>query len=277
MTDYNYVLAGDLLEIKDVGVSYGGKTILRDCTYTLKDIHRPGFTQGQVVALLAPSGMGKSQLFRRIAGLDMPGATCTGQVYLTEEKTPAKAGMVGVVAQDYPLFAHLTVFDNLIMAAKIKMKASDAADTVNALLERFDLIDRKSNYPHQLSGGQRQRVAIIQQMVCSGHLLLMDEPFSGLDPLMKETVQSMISNLAAANELNSIILTTHDISAAVAVADTVVLLGRDRDENNQPIPGARVQAVINLIDRGLAWRPDIEKIPAFHETEDELKDWFHRL
>src|SRR5438105_13401773 len=222
-TAYEHSFGETLLEVKDLSVRYDGIAVLRGVNFAIQDIIRPGKTQGQVDALLAPSGMGKTQLFRCIAGLKTPDA---GAVYVNQQHQPVLVGMVGVVAQDYPLFVHLTVLDNLLMPARIKHHdRAEATKLVLGLLERFGLTDRRGLYPHQLSGGQRQRIAIIQQMVCSGHLLLMDEPFSGLDILMKDEVQQLIASVAAADELNSVIVTTHDIQSAIAVADTILLLG----------------------------------------------------
>jgi len=271
--DYSYSLNEVLLEVSKLNVHYDSP-ILRDVDFTIRNIIRPGYTQGQVDALLAPSGMGKTQLFRCISGLKTPNS---GSVMIGEGKEATRAGKVGVVAQDYPLFAHLTVFDNVLMAAKLKLDAKDAADKTISMLERFELDQRRDMYPHQLSGGQRQRVAIIQQMVACGHLLLMDEPFSGLDILMKEKVQDMITSLAAEDEMNSIILTTHDIQSAIAVADTILVMGRERDEKGQPIPGARIVKTFDLMERGLAWRPDVTKLPQFHELEREITAMFHDL
>src|SRR5438105_3827914 len=160
-TAYEHSFGETLLEVKDLSVRYDGVHVLRGVNFSIQDILRPGKTQGQVDALLAPSGMGKTQLFRCIAGLKTPDE---GAVYVNQQHQPVQVGMVGVVAQDYPLFAHLSVLDNLIMPALIKHHdRTKAKEMVLGLLERFGLSDRKALYPHQLSGGQRQRIAIIQQ------------------------------------------------------------------------------------------------------------------
>lgn len=272
---YEHSFGKTLLEVKDLSVSYDGVHILRGVNFTIEDIIRPGKTQGQVDALLAPSGMGKTQLFRCIAGLKTPDE---GAVYVNEQHQPVQVGMVGVVAQDYPLFGHLTVLDNLMMPARIKHHdAEEAKKLVMGLLDRFGLTDRRNLYPQQLSGGQRQRIAIIQQMVCSGHLLLMDEPFSGLDILMKDEVQKLIASVASADELNSVIITTHDIQSAIAVADTILLLGRERDAAGKIIPGASIRYKYNLMDLGLSWHPNIAELPQFTELEKEIRARFKEL
>jgi ABC-type nitrate/sulfonate/bicarbonate transport system ATPase subunit len=274
MTDYSYTEKEPLLEIKNLSVHYDCP-ILRNVNLTIRDIIRPGFTQGQVVSLLAPSGMGKTQLFRCIAGLKTPDV---GEVFLNEVNGVVKAGMVGVVAQDYPLFPHLTVLDNVVIGARRKIaNAAEAKETSIKLLEQFGLGDRHALYPHQLSGGQRQRVAIIQQMVSSGHLLLMDEPFSGLDPLMKDEVERLITRVAAADELNTVILTTHDIGAAIAVSDHIYLLGREKDAGGKPIPGANIRKVYDLMALGLSWRPDIHQLSAFQQLQADIHATFADL
>jgi NitT/TauT family transport system ATP-binding protein len=113
--------------------------------------------------------------------------------------------------------------------------------------------------------------------MCSEHLLLMDEPFSGLDLVAVENVIHFITEVAASDELKTIIVVTHDITAAMEVADTLWLLGRDRDARGNLIPGARVQATYDLCERGLAWRDGITTDPAFTELMAEIRAIFPRL
>src|SRR5262249_55242809 len=157
--------------------------ILDGVSFEIIDRLRAGVVTGQVVSLLGPSGVGKTRLLRIIAGLDAPDA---GTV-LGKDDTPLPAGSVGVVFQDYPLLRHRTVEDNLEIAGKIGgLDADDARKRTRELLKTFGLTERASFYPAQLSGGQRQRAAIAQQLVVPRQLLLMDEPFSGLDPAALE-------------------------------------------------------------------------------------------
>jgi NitT/TauT family transport system ATP-binding protein len=276
---YEYNFGRTLLNVKDLNVAFDGVSVLRNVNFDIKDIIRPGRTQGQVDALLAPSGMGKTTLFRCIAGLShQTGGVIEIAPNGDDNLIPVEAGLVGVVAQDYPLFSHLTVMDNLMLAAMERNKDRKTAnDCVMAYLERFQLADKGTLYPHQLSGGQKQRVSIIQQMACNNHLLLMDEPFSGLDILMKEEVQNLITDVASQNDLNSVIVTTHDIQSAIAVADTILLLGRERDASGKLIPGAFIKHSYNLIEMGLSWHPNVSEIPAFAELEREIKARFKEL
>lgn len=252
-----------LLTIKGLNLNYGEKVILRDVNVEIDNITRPGLKQGQVVALLGPSGIGKTQLFRCIAGLQDSGNT------VTIFNKPVKAGDVGVVQQSYPLMQHLTVWGNLSLAAG---KNKDKIARAEELLEHFGLVDKKCHYPGELSGGQRQRVAIAQQLVCSSHFLLMDEPFSGLDIIAKERVMDTIRIVTSNDELNTVIFTTHDIESAVALADDIWVMGRTPDK-----PGASIVHRVDLAARGLAWTPDIQRHPQFWPTVMSLRELFKTL
>ena len=264
-----------LLKLTGVSIAYGGVPILRDLNMELRNLTRPGLTQGQVVGLLGPSGMGKTTLFRILAGLEIPDS---GSVLLGQEQTPVERGRVGVVAQNYPLFAHRTVRGNLLVGGR-KRENSKAkiAEKADLLLQRFGLEDQAGKYPAQLSGGQRQRVAIAQQFMCSEHFLLMDEPFSGLDLLAQERVLGFIAEMASTDELSTFVLVTHDISAALQACDTILLLGRDRDADGKPIPGARVQASYDLIARGLCYQKNITTMPEYLKVRQEIREAFTRL
>ncbi len=264
-----------LLKVRDVTVAFGTEPVLRDVNLEIKDLVRPGMSQGQVVGLLGPSGMGKTTLFRVLAGLDAPSS---GTVLVEKEGIPVHKGMVGVVAQSYPLFANRTVLGNLIVAGHhTGLSRPQIADKAKLLLSRFGLAPHASKYPCQLSGGQRQRVAIAQQFMCSEHLLLMDEPFSGLDLIAQENACEFIREMARSDELKTFILVTHDVRAACSVADTIWLLGRDRDTAGNVIPGARIQAEFNLVDRGIAWQPNITDMPEFAALLREIRAQFTRL
>lgn len=267
--DRSYTLSSCLLSAQNVSLSYGEKLILRDINLDVRNIVRPNMHQGQVTALLGPSGVGKTQLFRCIAGLQKPSE---GTIHRPNISTdPVKAGDIGVVFQNYPLLKHRTIWSNLKLAAK---KSGVKDDEINKLLDRFKLADKKDRYPHQLSGGQRQRIAIIQQMICNTHFILMDEPFSGLDVKMKHEVCRFIQEVSAVDELNTTIFTTHDIDTACMIADTVWVMGFEKDAQGQNIPGARVIQTFNLIERGLAWNPQALSHPNFTPTVREIMALF---
>jgi ABC-type nitrate/sulfonate/bicarbonate transport system ATPase subunit len=271
----SYELKDTILQIKDVCLNYGDKVILKDVNATIRDIVRPGCTTGQIVGFLGPSGIGKTQLFRIIAGLNKP---TSGEVLINADSTPVRAGQVGVVAQSYPLFEHRSVFGNLLISALQKEKNAKAAkDKIWGLLDQFDLRERAMLYPAQLSGGQRQRVAIVQQILCSEHFLLMDEPFSGLDLIALKKVANLITQVANMDELNTIIVVTHDVTAATSVADHLWLMGRDRDDAGNLIPGAHIVKTYDLIQEDLCWHPGIITEPRFLQFVAGVKNEFERL
>lgn len=272
---YEYEVKQCLLKVENVSLDLGGRPILREVNAEIKNISRPDMQQGQVVGLLGPSGMGKTQLFRILAGLNAPDS---GGVFVNEGMDPVQAGMVGVVAQNYPLFNHRTILSNMVVAGKQAGLTSGAGEQRGReLLKRFGLDGHEDKYPVQLSGGQRQRAAIAQQFMCSEYFLLMDEPFSGLDPLALDEMCKFIAEMACTDELKTFIVVTHDIDAAISVCDSLWLLGRDRDEHGKPIPGARIKHVIDLAARGLAWRENIRELPGFHATVNEVRQLFATL
>jgi len=263
-----------ILKIDNVCVSYGGVPVLKNVCAEIKNITRPNKKQGQVVGLLGPSGVGKTTLFRVLAGLMKQDS---GDVVLGDGQ-PLERGCVGVVAQHYPLFAHRTVMGNLVVGGRqAGLSKEEAVTKSKELLIRFDMEDCGHKYPIQLSGGQRQRVAIGQQFMCSDHFILMDEPFSGLDLVAVSKVSDFITEVAETDDLKTFILVTHDVAAAIEVCDHIWLLGRDHDDQGNVIPGARIQKTYDLIERDLAWHKEITSTPAFLALLKEIRDVFPRL
>ena len=264
-----------LLRVTDLHLTRDKNKILEGINLEVKNIVRPNMQQGQVCGLLGPSGIGKTQLFRCLAGLQKP---TSGTIQVTEKQLPVTAGMVGVVEQNYVLFNWRTVLDNLIIAARQHGHSKkESREQAYAMLDKFKLVEKANVYPQQLSGGQRQRIAIAKQLLCSNHFLLMDEPFSGLDPIMKDVVCHTITEVSELDELNTIIVTTHDIESAVAIADTLWLLGRERDAAGKVVSGAKVAEVYDLIEAELAWHPGIQETPKFSEFVRGVKQRFRTL
>lgn len=261
-----------LLSVNSVNLSYGPNTVLRDCSFTVRDLIRPGCITGQTLGLLGPSGIGKSTLLRIIAGLQPP---TSGTVLLGREQRPTQAGDVGMVNQTYTLWKHRTVLGNLVTAAlqaKDKPNLHIAKARSAGVLDQFGLLDKAFMYPAQLSGGQRQRIAIAQQIVTGGELILFDEPTAGLDPLAKTNTCRLIAELSNRTENETVILCSHDISSVVAICDTVLVLGRTAGQ-----PGANIVTEIDLISRGLMWHDDVRRMPEFAATVEELQEMFIRL
>jgi ABC-type nitrate/sulfonate/bicarbonate transport system ATPase subunit len=263
---YNYTKAEVLLDIKDVSLHFGEKVVLSGVNATIQNIEREGHSQGQVVCFLGPSGIGKTRLSRLIAGLDKP---TSGMVTLTAGKR-ALPGSVGLVQQSYPLFGYMTANDNLLVAAKMGGKPIRLIPYYCELLGIAP--QTLTLYPKQLSGGQRQRVAIIRQLLCSEHFIIMDEPFSGLDIKAKEAACKLIQDVAEMHTLNTIIVITHDVTEGMSVADTVWLMGVE-----QGIPGARILHEYDLAAHGFAWRPDIQHDAEFVQLVRAVKDEFLRV
>lgn len=242
---------------------------LKDFTLEIKNIK----DKPQIVSLLGPSGAGKTTALRIIAGLDQPTSGC---LFISngEGQTlrPVRVGDVGVVFQRYPLFEDLSVLNNLIEPA-VRSGLSKKAAKEKALryLDEFDLVKQGLAWPMQLSGGQRQRVAILQQLILDRHFIILDEPFSGLDPVNILSVIRLISNIAHQHTLNTFIIITHDVTSALIISDHVYLLGRERDAHGSPIPGSKVMKEYDLIAEGLAYHPDIEDLPRFSAIRKEIR------
>lgn len=270
----SYELKDILLRIDDVCLSYGDTPVLSHLSAEVRDIVRPGSVTGQVVGILGPSGVGKTQLSRILTGLHEP---TSGRVTVGAAAEPIRAGLVGFVAQTFPLFRHRTVLSNLTFAMESNgVRAKEAEERAMAQLRAFSMEDKWQAYPAELSGGQRQRVAIAQQLVCSDHYVIMDEPTTGLDPIMKDRTCQLIRQVASMSEENTVLVVTHDIPAILTVADHLWLLGRVRDEKGVSL-GARIVETYDLIERGLAWQERPQDLPAYADMLREVRARFETL
>lgn len=261
---------GSVLRAEAVNLHYKGQVVLRDVNLDVRDIVRPDVTQGQVASLIGRSGIGKTQLFRIMAGLN---TATSGRVLLGEQQQPVRVGQVGVVSQFYTLLRRRTVRSNLDLALR-QSGMSDAAQRraeVESAAANFDLDRHLEKYPDELSGGQRQRTSILQQIMTGNETVLMDEPFSGLDVLMIDKVLALLQGVALLSELKTLVIVSHDIESALAISDTVHVLALQRDEQGAEIPGATVVKSLDLAEMGLAYQPGIRDIPLFREVVREVK------
>jgi ABC-type nitrate/sulfonate/bicarbonate transport system ATPase subunit len=268
-----YKIGEPVLTIENVSLTLGNNLILNQVNAQVNDIIREDVCQGQIVGFLGPSGIGKTQLFEIIAGLKKPNA---GRILIGPEQKEVMPGMVGVVQQNYPLFNHRTVLSNLKIAAYLKHDKKTANEKIADLLDKLDMAKHANKYPGQLSGGQKQRIAIAQQLLCSENILLLDEPFSGLDVLMIEKVSRLIKTVANTSEHFTIIIVSHDIASTAAVADTLWVMGRDI-KDKEVVPGSRIKSVYNLAEMGIAWNDDNINTPEFHALVNRIKEEFHTL
>lgn len=260
---------GDIvLRVRDVSIDRGDTRVLDCVTFEVVDRIREGAITGQVVSLLGPSGIGKTTLLRVLAGLELPAG---GDVSGTEGKK-LDARSVGLVFQHYPLLAHRTIEENLVVAGRIGgLDEQRAKRRARELLERVGIEERATYYPAQLSGGQRQRAAVAQQLVLPRRVLLLDEPFSGLDPAALGDVSALVTEVANDHELNTVVIVTHDVRAALRVSDTIILLGKSKSG------GASVRATYDLVDLGIAWEHGAKAPHAVADLEHEIEERFREL
>jgi len=185
-------------------------------------------SHGEFVTLLGPSGSGKSTLLRIIAGLTTPNA---GQVFIAGENVslmPTQRRGVGFVFQNYALFPHLSVFENIAYPLRIRgLKASEIKDRVDQVLARVNLHGLGYRQPTQLSGGQQQRVAVARALVYEPAVLLMDEPLGALDRKLRKHMQLELRQLQQDLRI-SCIYVTHDQEEALTMSDRIAVMREGR-------------------------------------------------
>lgn len=210
------------LVLDRVSRRYGPVAALSDVSLTV--------TGGEVIALVGHSGSGKSTLLRLVAGLERPtaGAIAIAGEAVSDGRTfvPPEARGVGMVFQDYALFPHLNLRDNLRFGLA-RLPAREAGERVSAALRRIGLADRGDAYPHMLSGGEQQRVALARALLPSPRILLMDEPFSNLDARTRDRIRAETASTIRAAGITSI-LVTHDPEDAMRIADRIMLMAAGR-------------------------------------------------
>ena len=187
---------------------------------------------GEILAILGPSGCGKSTLLRAIAGfenIDSGDITINGKTVSSRDKfTPAEKRRVGMAFQDYALFPHLTVEDNVGFGTKSSSK-SDKASLVKQMLKLVELDGMEGRYPHELSGGQQQRVAVARTLAANPVTILLDEPFSNLDATMRTEIRNTVRQALQGRGVATIIV-THDREEAFTIADRVAVMNSGQIE-----------------------------------------------
>ncbi len=210
----------EILSVKNIKKSYGDITVLDDVSLNV--------SAGEVVVIVGPSGCGKSTFLRCLNALE---EIQEGQVILDGKVIDQKKDdlgsireRIGMVFQSYELFPHLSVMQNLLLApVKVKKRNKKEAETeALELLERVGLSSKKDSFPRQLSGGQKQRVAIIRALMMHPEVLLLDEITAALDPEMVREVLEVVLDLA--KEGRTMIIVTHELAFARAVADRMVFI-----------------------------------------------------
>jgi len=204
------------ISLTAIARSFNGHAVLNDVTLTV----RPG----ELLALLGPSGSGKTTLLRLIAGLDQPdaGTIVIGDDDATGRKPKERA--VGFVFQHYALFRHMTVFENIAFALRIrKAPKIEVFNRVSELLTLIQLETLAGRYPAQLSGGQRQRVALARALASQPKVLLLDEPFGALDAVVRRDLRRWLRHLHEEMNITTLFV-THDQEEAFDLADRVVIM-----------------------------------------------------
>ncbi|MBL1115867.1 MULTISPECIES: amino acid ABC transporter ATP-binding protein [Streptomyces] len=223
-----------MVDIRSVHKSFGSLQVLRGIDLEVRS--------GEVAVVLGPSGSGKSTLLRAINHLEKVdsgwisvGGSLVGyrrqgdRLYeLREREILRQRTRIGFVFQNFNLFPHLTVLENIVEApiSALRRPRKEAVRAAEALLDRVGLADKAAAYPRQLSGGQQQRVAIARALALEPELLLFDEPTSALDPELVGEVLDVIKDLA--HQGTTMIVVTHEIGFAREVADTVVFMDGGR-------------------------------------------------
>ena len=205
------------LEIKDLRRSYAGRTVVDGVSLSI--------LPGQVTCLLGPSGCGKSTTLRMIAGVEMQDC---GTIHVdgklicdTEFRIPPEQREIGLMFQDFALFPHLSVADNV--AFGLKGPRGVKRQRVEELLTRVDLMRHIDGYPHQLSGGEQQRVALARALAPRPRIMLMDEPFSGLDNRLRDGIRDDTLRILK-EEDTAVLLVTHEPDEALRMADQIALM-----------------------------------------------------
>ncbi len=210
----------ELLKIEHLTKKYGENVVLRDINLSVQ--------KGEVIVVVGPSGCGKSTLLRCINALE---PIQGGRVLLDGEEIDPKGRdlakkrqKIGMVFQSYELFPHLNVMDNLLIAPRKVQKRdkSEAEKEARELLAKVGLSDKEKSYPRELSGGQKQRVAIVRALCMHPEILLFDEVTAALDPEMVREVLNVMLSLA--KQGRTMIIVTHEMQFARAVADRVIFI-----------------------------------------------------
>lgn len=210
------------VELKNINKSFKDFKASNNVNFSIEE--------GKLIGLLGPSGSGKTTILRMIAGLETPDS---GDIIIGGTRVndiPAGKRGIGFVFQNYALFRHMTVFENIAFGLQVQKKDKKFIKTrVQELIELVGLKGFEKRYPHQLSGGQRQRVAFARALAPNPKLLLLDEPFAAIDAKVRKELRSWLKEMVEKLGITSIFV-THDQEEAVEVADEIIVTNRGRIE-----------------------------------------------
>lgn len=207
-----------MLELKNIVKKYDGVTILDDVSLDIQ--------KGEIVSILGPSGSGKTTLLNLILGITEvnSGTICFDGEDITN--VPMEKRGFNIVFQDYALFPNLNAYENIVYGLRNKPGIS-TNEEVNEFIHLLGLEEHLNKRIDQLSGGQKQRVALARTMVMKPRILLLDEPLSALDGVIKESIKSKIKEIAREFHLTTIIV-THDPEEALTLSDQVLIINEGK-------------------------------------------------
>ncbi len=210
-------LANSKIYVKELQKIYHSA---KDDTVAMKDVNI-NILENEFVCIVGPSGCGKSTLLRMVAGLD---EATSGQIVIKDRNIIGPGADRGMVFQAYTLFPWMTVADNIKFGLKLrKIPAKEQEDITNKYLKIIKLEKFRNSYPKELSGGMKQRVAIARALANSPEVLLMDEPFSALDPQTRADMQLLIRQIWQV-EKPTVMFVTHDIEEAIFLSSKIYVL-----------------------------------------------------
>lgn len=214
------------IQFKNIVKNYGTTEVLKNIDLEIE--------KGQLVTLLGPSGCGKSTLLRCLAGLE---SVTSGKIFLDGKditETEPKKRDIGMVFQQYSLFPNLTVEQNIAFGLKLKKYPKrEIEEKVKKIMDIVGLKEKAGQYPSQLSGGQQQRAALARAIVTEPKVLLLDEPLSAIDALLRRSLQMEIRRIQQELDITAIFV-THDQSEAMIMSDMIHLLYQGRIEQSAP-------------------------------------------
>lgn len=241
-----------MLEVNNITVQFKNNTILENVSLSIE--------KGEVVSIIGPSGSGKSTLIRCMNQLVKPaqGSIVFNGEEINDKNINKMREHIGMVFQQFELFPHLTVMENMILAPVMlkKMKKEEAIEKACKLLDRVNLLDKKDAYPLSLSGGQKQRIAIVRSLILNPEIMLFDEPTSALDPENVKEVLDVIKDLA--KEGMTICVVTHELGFAREVSTRVLFV----DQKTILADGKPDEVLVNPVNPRI--KEFLDNVQSFH-------------